>query len=432
MNLLHANDTLGQHASSYYAATVPDMRQRPQLRGAARADVCVIGAGYTGLSAALRLAEAGMDVIVLDAHRVGWGASGRNGGQLGGGQRVDQIDLEAKFGLPRAKQLWELGEAAKHIVKDLIAKHRIDADLAPGVMHTAHKPQYVDDLREEVDHMAQKYDYPLEFIDRKELRDILATDAYHAAVLDRDAAHLHPLKLALGLANAAETAGARIYELSEVTTVENGSKPRIKTMTGEANADHVIFACNGYLGNLAPTIGARVMPINNYILATAPLPPEVAHSLIANGAAVADSKFVINYYRLSPENRLLFGGRESYGYRFPSDIKSFVRKAMLGIYPQLAGTPVDYGWGGTLAITMNRLPYLARVAPNMLSASGYSGHGVAMATFCGRLAADAVLGQADRFDVLASLPTPRFPGGASFRSPLLALAMAWYALRDRL
>lgn len=432
MNLLHSNDAPGRHAPSYYAATAPEVALRPSLTDTLRADVCVVGAGYTGLSAALRLAEAGMKVIVLDAHRAGWGASGRNGGQLGGGQRVDQADLETAYGLPRAKELWDLGEAAKNLAKDLITKHNIDADLAPGVMHTAHKARYVDDLRHEVDHMAKTYDYPLEFIDRLALSDILATDAYHAGLLDRDSAHLHPLKLALGLARAAEDAGARIFEMSEVTKVETGTQPCIHTATGRVIADHVIFACNGYLGDLAPAVAARVMPINNYILATAPLAPELATKLIANGAAVSDSKFVINYYRLSPDNRLLFGGRESYGYRFPSNIKTFVQKAMLEIYPQLVDTPIDYGWGGTLAITMNRLPHLTRVSPNMLSASGYSGHGVAMATFCGSLAADAVLGQADRFDAMASIPTTRFPGGASLRSPLLALAMAWYALRDRL
>ncbi|MGB1214366.1 MAG: NAD(P)/FAD-dependent oxidoreductase, partial [Pikeienuella sp.] len=242
----------------------------------------------------------------------------------------------------------------------------------------------------------------------------------------------HPLKYALGLAHAAEAAGATIYELSEVTAVTKGAKPHVATALGEVSANHVIFACNGYLGDIAPAVAARVMPINNYILATEPLEPALAQRLIANNAAVADSKFVINYYRLSADNRLLFGGRESYGYRFPADIKAFVRKAMLDIYPQLSETGIDYGWGGTLAITMNRLPHLTRVSPNMLSASGYSGHGVAMATFCGMLAADAVRGQADRFDAMAAIPTPRFPGGSRLRSPLLALAMAWYALRDRL
>ncbi|MGB0928076.1 MAG: NAD(P)/FAD-dependent oxidoreductase [Pikeienuella sp.] len=432
MNLLHANDALGQHAPSYYAATVPPTPLRPQLTGAHTADVCVIGAGYTGLSAALHLAEAGLNVVVLDAHRAGWGASGRNGGQLGGGQRVDQAELEAQFGQARAKALWDLGEAAKDLTKDLIAKHKIAADLTPGIMHTAHRERYIDDLRHEVDHMADIYDYPLEFIDKPALRDILDTKAYHAAVLDRDAAHLHPLKYALGLAHAAEAAGATIYELSEVTAVTKGAKPHVATALGEVSANHVIFACNGYLGDIAPAVAARVMPINNYILATEPLEPALAQRLIANNAAVADSKFVINYYRLSADNRLLFGGRESYGYRFPADIKAFVRKAMLDIYPQLSETGIDYGWGGTLAITMNRLPHLTRVSPNMLSASGYSGHGVAMATFCGMLAADAVRGQADRFDAMAAIPTPRFPGGSRLRSPLLALAMAWYALRDRL
>lgn len=432
MNLLHANDAAGRHAPSFYAATTPEAPLRPALDGARRADVCIIGGGFTGLSAALHLAQAGLDVVLLDAHRAGWGASGRNGGQLGGGQRVEQGELEASFGLPRAKELWEMGEAAKRLVKDLIATHGIDAELRPGIMHTAHKRRYVDDLRHERDHMAQTYGYSLEFIDKPALRDILDTEAYHAGLLDRDAAHLHPLKYALGLATAAERAGATIHETSEVVSVKHGDPATVRTQTGEVQADHVIFACNGYLGDLAPTVAARVMPINNYIIATEPLDPALARRLISNDAAVGDSKFVINYYRLSRDHRLLFGGQESYGYKFPSDIKSFVRSAMLAIYPQLADTRIDYGWGGTLAITMNRLPHLTRIAPNALSASGYSGHGVAMATFCGKLMADAVRGQAAEFDAMVAIPTRRFPGGASLRSPLLALAMAWYALRDRL
>lgn len=432
MNLLHANDRPGHHAPSYYAATVPDAPLRPALAGQRRADICVIGAGFTGLSAALHLASAGLNVVVLDAHRVGWGASGRNGGQLSGGQRVEPAELEARFGLDRARALWGIGEAAKQLVKDLIAAHGIDAELRPGVLHTAHKARYVDDLRAEVDHMAKTYDYPLEFIPKAELRDILDTEAYHAGVLDRDAAHLHPLKLAHGLARAAEAAGATIYEMSEVKALRPGVQPQVSTAGGQVIADHVIVACNGYLGGLVPQVAARVMPINNYIIATEPLDPDLARRLIANGAAVADSKFVINYYRMSIDNRLLFGGQESYGYRFPSDIKLFVREAMLGIYPQLAGTRIDYGWGGTLAITMKRLPYVTRTAPNILSASGYSGHGVALATMCGKLMADAVQGQAAGFDTMAAIPTSRFPGGTAFRTPLLALAMAWYALRDRL
>lgn len=432
MNLLYANDRTGVHAPSWYAATAAPAPDRPALKGDRRADVAIIGAGYTGLSAALHLAEAGFDVALMDAHRVGWGASGRNGGQLGTGQRVEQEELEKMVGAGDARRLWDLAEEAKATVRDLIARHAIDCDLKPGVIHTIHRARYFDDLKAEAEHLATHYDYPTEVLDRDALRAIVDSPAYFGGSVDPGASHLHPLNYALGLANAAEAAGATIYERSEITKSHTTGAPIVETADGRITADHVILACNGYLGDLSPPVAARVMPINNFILATEPLEESVAQRVIANGMAVADSKFVVNYYRLSPDRRLLFGGQESYGYRFPSDIKGFVRKAMLSIYPYLKDTRIDYGWGGTLAITMSRLPHLARIAPNVLSVSGYSGHGVAIATLSGKIAAEAIRGQSEQFDLMSSLPTPRFPGGPSFRSPLLALAMAWYSLRDRL
>lgn len=432
MNLLHANDAPGADAPSWFAATAAARADHPPLEGAARADVCVIGGGYSGLSAALHLAERGYDVALLDAHRVGWGASGRNGGQVGSGQRAGQAELERVVGEDDALKLWRLAEEAKALVKRLVSTHGIDCALKPGVIHAAHRARLGPELRADTEHLAERYGYETEYLDRDALREILDTEAYHAGTVDRGAAHLHPLNYALGLARAASAAGARIHERSEVLSVERGAKIRVKTVGGAIEADHVIFAANGYLGGLAPAVGARVMPINNFVIATEPLGEEMARRLIANDMAVSDTKFVVNYYRHSEDRRLLFGGRESYGYRFPSDIKGFVRKAMLSIYPQLEDARIDYGWGGTLAITMNRMPHFARLAPNMLSASGYSGHGVAMATLAGQLAAEATAGEAERFDLMARVPSPRFPGGAALRAPLLALAMAWYSLRDRL
>lgn len=432
MNLLYANDRPGMHAPSWYAATAASTPDRPPLRGDRRADVAIVGAGYTGLSAAVHLALAGFDVAVLDAHRTGWGASGRNGGQLGTGQRVEQPDLEDMVGKAHARQLWDLAQESTATTKSLIRDHAIDCDLKPGIIHTVHKPRYVDHARHEVEFMAEKYGHQMQFLDRDALRQIVDSPAYHGGVVDPGGSHLHPLNYALGLARAAEAAGTVIYERSEVTAVAEGAEITLKTANGSIIAPQVLLACNGYLGNLSPEIAQRVMPINNFIIATEPLDESLANRVIANDMAVADSKFVVNYYRLSSDRRLLFGGRESYGYRFPSDIKSFVRKAMLAIYPYLADTRVDYGWGGTLAITMSRLPCLRRITPNIYSASGYSGHGVGMATLSGKLVAEAMQGQAEKFDVMASLKTPGFPGGPALRSPLLALAMLWYTLRDRL
>ena len=432
MNLLYANDRPGAHAPSWYAATAAPAPDRPALQGDIRADVAIVGAGYTGLSAALHLAEAGFSVAVVEAHRAGWGASGRNGGQLGTGQRVEQAELETMVGEAQARRLWELATEATGAATSLIERHDIDCDLKPGIIHTLHKARYMADARHEVEFMAKNYDYAMEYLDKAALTEIVDSPAYHGGVLDPGGAHLHPLNYALGLARAAEAAGATIYELSEVTDLTGGAEITLKTTQGSVTAPQVLLACNGYLGDLNAKVAGHVMPINNFIIATEPLDESLARRVIANGMAVADSKFVVNYYRLSRDRRLLFGGRESYGYRFPTDIRSFVRKAMLAIYPYLADTRVDYGWGGTLAITMNRLPYLRRLGPNLYSASGYSGHGVAMATLSGRLVAEAMQGQAEKFDVMAAIRTPGFPGGPAFRSPLLALAMLWYTLRDRL
>ncbi len=429
MNLLYANDRSGIDAPSWYAATAAPRADHPTLAGDITADVCVIGGGYTGLSTALHLAEQGHDVVLIDAQRVGWGASGRNGGQVGSGQRVGQQDLDRMVGPADADRLWHLAEDAKSLVRGLIARHAIDCDLRPGIIHTAHRARYAPDLKAESAFLKARYGYETEFLDRTALRQVVGSPAYHAGVIDPGGAHLHPLNYALGLARAAAAAGVRIFERTEATALHGG---KVTTAAGTITAAHVVLACNGYLGGLAPKVATRVMPINNFIIATEPLDEALALELIANGMAVADSKFVVNYYRLSADRRMLFGGKESYGYRFPKDIKGLVREAMIEIYPQLRDTRIDYGWGGTLAITMNRMPHFARLAPNILSCSGYSGHGVALATLAGKLTADAIRGDGSGFDLMAKVPSPRFPGGPAMRTPLLVLAMLWFSMKDRL
>jgi gamma-glutamylputrescine oxidase len=429
MDLLTANDRPGAYPPSWYAATATPLAPFPALAGETRADVCVIGGGYTGLSAALHLAEAGLDVVLLEANRVGWGASGRNGGQVGSGQRQDQDWLERAVGLDRARALWEMGEDAKALVRELIARHAIACDLAPGIVYAAHKPGYAPQYRDYAEKLVRDYGYAeAEPLDRTAIASLLGTEAYHGGYLDRGAAHLHPLNYALGLARAAAAAGARIFEGSRAGAVN----PEARTAAGTVKADFVVLATNGYLGDLVPEVAARVMPINNFISATEPLGASTAQALIRDNRAVADSRFVVNYFRLTPDHRLLFGGGESYGWRFPRDIAGVVRPRMLAIYPQLSGARIDHAWGGTLAITVNRMPAFQRVASNLFSAAGYSGHGVALATLAGRMLAEAVRGTAGRFDLLADLPKPRFPGGTALRWPLLVLAMSWYALRDRL
>ena len=433
MDILTANDRVGDYPASYYAATAKGPDPFEQATGALVSDVCIVGAGFTGLSAALHLAKAGYDVILLDAHRVGFGASGRNGGQVGTGQRVDQRALEKMVGKDRAKDLWQLSLESVQLVRDLIAAHGMDCGFTEGIIHADHRARFVPESHAYAERLQRDYGYDrIRPVGLEEMRSLVGSDAYHGGTLDMGGGHIHPLHYAFGLAKAAAASGVRIFERSRVTSITESSPAKITTDEAEITASHVILACNGYLGRLHDKIAARVMPINNFIVATEPLDEGQARALISDDHAVADSKFVINYFRLSEDRRMLFGGGESYGYRFPRDIAGLVRKPMLEIYPQLEGIRIDYAWGGTLGITMNRMPHFARLHGNILSVSGYSGHGVAMATIGGKLAADVISGQAEKFDLMASVPTGRFPGGITLRWPLLVLAMVWFSLRDRL
>jgi gamma-glutamylputrescine oxidase len=431
MNLLFLNDKRGEYPISWYAATAKPLEPFALLRGETRADVCIVGGGYTGLSAALHLAELGYDVALLEAHRVGFGASGRNGGQLGSGQRMDQDGLEGLMGRDTAHHLWDMAQEAKALVKGLIAKHNINCHLKPGIADLGFGKRDVTELQDYAHKLQDDYGYSdVEALDAEAAYALCPSPAYKGGMMDWGAAHLHPLSFALGLAKAATNAGVRIYEMSHVHHIKEGAEVIVQTDKGRIKADHVILAGNGYLGNLNRKVSARVMPINNFIAATQPLGDDAVR-VLATDIAVADTKFVVNYFRLSHDKRLLFGGGESYGYRFPTDIAAKVRKPMTEIFPHLRNVKIDYAWGGTLGITMKRMPYLAQVAPNILSASGYSGHGVGNAVQAGKLMADVIHGQAAGFNTMASVPAPSFPGAGALRAPLLTIAMSWYALRDR-
>ncbi len=432
MNLLHANDRAGAHPDSWYAATATPPDPTAPLKGEVRADVCVIGGGYTGLSAALHLAQRGYDVVLLEAHRAGFGASGRNGGQVGSGQRVEQDVLERMVGPDDAHKLWQLGEEAKSLIQSLIRDHQIDCDYRPGVVHADWHARDVPHSHAYVEKLARDYGYTqTEPLDRDAMQALVRAPGYQGGSVDWGAGHLHPLSFAIGLARAAQAAGVRLFEGSEVHHIHKGTPATVQTGQGRVRADHVVLATNGYLMGLDRAQSARVMPINNFVVATEPLGAR-ADEVLTRDVAVADSKFVVNYFRLSADKRLLFGGGESYGYRFPSDIAAVVRAPMQQVFPQLRDVKIDYAWGGTLAITRSRLPFFSRPAPNMLAAAGYSGHGVALATLAGQIMAETIAGQAERFDTMARLPCPRFPGGPAARSPLLKLAMTWFAMRDRL
>ncbi len=421
------------HISSYYSASANSAHSWPFLQGEICTDVCIIGGGYTGLSAALHLQQQGFNTVVLEAERMGWGASGRNGGHVGTGQRAGQETLEKIVGEERAKILWDLGLEAVDTVCGLVDQFEIDCDLKYGDLHVASKPLHATELREEVAMLKQKYGYEqVRYVDRDGLKEMTSSKRFYGGMLNEGARHLHPLNYALGLAKAADELGATLYEQSRVISYSGKDEILINTEAGSVRARYLILACNGYLGNLEPRTAGKIMPINNFMLATEPLGQDLASSLIRNDTSMSDSLFVIDYWKLSGDNRLLFGGGENYSSRFPSDIKGFVRKYMLKIYPELENTRIDYGWGGTLAITLNRMPHIGRLQPNLLYAQGYSGHGVPTATFAGKLIAEALAGTAERFDVMADVPTHTFPGGTLLRWPGLVAGMLYYSLRDRL
>ena len=421
------------HPDSYYVATANATAKHPQLTGSVYADVCVIGGGFTGVSAALHLAERGYDVVLLEAARIGSGASGRNGGQVISGQRIETTALERAFGTERARLLWQLAQEAKATVRERIARHAIACDLKPGALVAACKPRDAERLERTAEHLAEAYDYPhARYVSAPHIAEVLATRRYFGGLIDAGACHLHPLNYVLGLADAAAAAGVRAFEHSRVRRIQRTRPPIVGTDQGRVEARFVVLAMNGYLGGLVPELAAWIMPINNFMVATAPLGETAARALIRNDVAVSDTRFVPDYFRLSTDHRLLFGGGETYGPRFPDDIKGFVRNYMLRVFPQLAHVAIDYGWGGTLAITRTRLPHFARLAPEIFVAHGYSGQGIALATLAGKLIAEAVAGTAERFDVMADLQLRPFPGGTLLRRPALIAGMLYYGLRDRL
>jgi gamma-glutamylputrescine oxidase len=426
----------GDHTSSLYAATADKTLSFPAIDENTRVDVAIIGGGYTGLSAALHLAEAGVTALVLESHRVGWGASGRNGGQLHTGQRRDQDWLEERLGLDLARHLWDLAEDAKALTKQLIAKHRIDCDWREGLIEAVHKQRLVRGEIDYVDKLREDYGYRAAYwLDRDALTEAIGTPVYFGGRRDTGAGHLDPLKFAQGLARAAATAGARICEHSPAVKVSGSAQAGFAvTCKGGAivTADMVVLAGNGYLDGIDDEIEARVMPIDNYILTTEPIGAGQPGGIIPAGEGVSDTRFVVHYFRPTADGRLLFGGGETYSRTAPADIAGFVRRYLVKIYPGLAETRVDYAWGGTLAITLQRVPFIRRLRPGVYAAAGYSGQGVALAPFAGKVLAEAIGGDVSRLDSFAALPVPAFPGGRLLRHPALVAGMTWYALRDRL
>ena len=415
---------------SYYLATATPAERFGALTGAIEADVVVVGGGATGLSAALHAREAGLSVVLLEGGRIGWGASGRNGGQMIPGLRKGAHELVRLYGVERGKALFDLAVEARDLVVDLIARHAIDCDLSlTGHLEAAVKPRSLRDMEAEVRCLTEVMHYPhAELVDAAAARRIVDTP-YEGGLLDKAGGHYQPLNYTLGLARAARAAGVALYEDSIATSLtRDGAFVTISTKAGSVRARHAVLAGDAYLAGLSRAED-WIMPVGSYIAVTAPLGNAVG--LIPSNAAISDSRFVVNYYRLTADGRLLYGGRERYSPSAPGDIAGFVRPRIEETFPALKGVAIDYAWGGLVSITMSRLPHLAREG-NVLIAQGYSGLGAILSTLAGKLVAEEITGPSERFARFAAVAPPRFPGGPALRGPLHVLGMLYYALRDRL
>ncbi|MCC7461898.1 MAG: FAD-binding oxidoreductase [Gammaproteobacteria bacterium] len=429
--------TRQDYPTSYYVESTALPAERAPLVGSVRADVCVVGGGIAGCSTALHLAERGYRVVLLEQHRIGWGASGRSGAQALYGLAASQSKLERLIGAGDARRVWDMTLEGIDLMRGRIARHGIDCDWVSGQMHVANKPRHLAELRAWQEELAAHYDYTgAQLLDRGELAAILATDVYHGGLYDKRGGHLHPLRYTLGLAAAAEAAGARIHERSGVLGYQRqaAARPeervRVRTETGEVRCAQLAFAGNAWLGRTVPALLRRIMPVGTYIVATEPLGAARAAALIRNNACVTDMNWVLDYYRRSADHRLLFGGRVSYSGLDPLGTARATRARLLRVFPQLADARITHSWGGYVDITLNRAPDFGRLAPEVWYLQGFSGHGIVLAGIAGQLLAEAIAGQSERFDVFARIRHMSFYGGLPLRRAALVLAMLWYRFRD--
>jgi len=419
--------------ASYYTATADRDLHYPALEGQTECDVCVVGGGLAGLSAAIELRRAGLTVTVLEGMQVGWGASGRNGGQALAGLACDIEVVQRQLGSAAARQVWDMTVEAVQLMRDRCREFHIDAQWQDGFIAASIGPGKARALRAWIDDLERDYDYGgMQFVAGKEVREWIASDRYSALAFDPRGGHLHPLLYTQGLARAAAALGAQLHEDSRALRLERGAMALVHTARGAVRCRHVLLAGNVYLEDLAPQIGKRIMPVGTFIAASAVLGAERASALIPSRAAVCDTQFVLDYFRLSADQRMLFGGRVSYSTIAPLRLAAAMRQRMVGVFPQLHDVPVAFSWGGYVDITMNRAPDFGRIDANIYYLQGFSGHGLALTGLAGRVAAEAIAGNAARFDVFARLRHHEFPGGRALRTPALVLAMTWFRLRDLL
>jgi gamma-glutamylputrescine oxidase len=422
----------GSHVRSWYAASAPDFPAQAALEGTLQADVCILGAGITGLSTAIELAEAGLSVVVLEAQRVGWGASGRSGGQAIFGFGCDQSKITQAVGLADSKRLFDWSLEGLELIKQRCTQYGIDCDWRDIHAHVPIKPRHITELKSWQQDLAENFDYPLQWWDREQLQAVMPNQRYLGALVDSNSGHLHPLKYNQGVARAALGLGVRIFEQSKVTQLVRGDRPVFKTAKGEVHCDFAVLAGNAYVHGIAPELDDKIMPVGTYIGATEPLGEARAKALIGNDMAVADVNWALDYFRLSADHRLLFGGRASYSTLPPPNLSGTLRRRMTRVFPMLEGVRMDYVWGGYVDISLNRAPHWGRLGRNVFFAQGFSGHGIAATGLAGRIMAEAIRGQAGRLDVFSRIQHRNFPGGRALRTPLLVAAMAWFKLRDAL
>lgn len=432
-SLLNSDTQLNQQ--SYYEASVQRPPAAPPLQGAVQADVLVVGGGFAGLSAALELAQKGLSVVLLEADRIGSGASGRNGGQAIVGYASGQGPFEEQLGAADAQRAWDLSVQAVELIEQRMATHGIDCDWQRGYTYVADSPRKARALREEFEDHSRR-GVACEWAEGAGVARFIRSPRYVAAFRENTSGHLHPLKYALGLARAAQAAGVRVFEHSPVTGLQRGSTLVARTAQGQVSARFGVLAGNCMLPEfgprVAPEIAPRIMPVGTYIVGTEPLDPALCERLIPGNAAVCDNNFVLDYFRFSADRRMLFGGRVSYTTMTPPNLKAVMAQRMGAVFPELANVAVPFVWGGFVDISMNRAPDFGRLGDNLYYLQGFSGHGVALTGLAGQLVAEAVAGQAGRFDLFARLQHRDFPGGALLRTPSLALGMLWYRLRDAL
>jgi gamma-glutamylputrescine oxidase len=425
-------------APSYYAATArsPSQPARAPLAGDARADVVVVGGGIAGVSTALHLAKRGYSVALLEARFVGYGASGRSGGQTIFGLAAGQKALQAQVGRDDARRLFDLSVEALDCTQELIRDYGIDCDYQGNHVHVATKQRHIRELQDWLQELHEEYGYAsARLLDRHELQNHVRSDLYLGGLLDSRSGHLHPLKYTQGLAQAAEREGVKIFEHSQVLKYVAGAPTGevvVHTATGRVNCKHLVLCGNAYVDGLAPALSRRILGVGTYIIATEPLAPARARALLPSNAAIADINWILDYFRLTADQRLLFGGRVSYSAMDPPHLAESMRRRMVRVFPQLHDVKVDFTWGGFLDITMSRAPDFGRLEPNVFYLQGFSGHGMSLTGLGGKLVAEAIAGTAERFDVFSRIPHRDFPGGPLLRRPSLVLAMLYYRLRDLL